>query len=223
MKRFDVDTVVFDLDGTLIDSKKDIATALNKTFIEMDYEPLPMETIAGFVGNGVAPLIRRAVEVAGHTERLEEVMTLFRRHYWDHLLDSTRLFEGVSETLEKLDGRYHMGLVSNKPERYTKRIVAELGLAPFVGNAVFGGDTLPVKKPDPSALLEISRIYSTPASRMLLVGDSAVDVQTAKNAGARSVGVTYGFRDVRELVDAGADALIGQFSGLVEILGVDET
>ncbi|MGK7345101.1 MAG: HAD family hydrolase [Candidatus Nitrospinota bacterium M3_3B_026] len=219
MRRFDVDLLVFDLDGTLIDSRQDIADSLNQTFRRVGYDPLPMETIAGFVGNGVGPLIRRSVEAAGHADKLEQVMEIFRGIYWERLLDTTRLFGGVEETLKKLEGGYRMGIVSNKPERYTKRIVAELGLARYVGGAVYGGDTLPVKKPDPAAVLRIAAGYSVLVSKTLIVGDSAVDIETGKNAGAFTVGAVYGFRSREELLGAGPDAVIESFGELAGLLG----
>lgn len=218
MNRFDVDVLVFDLDGTLIDSREDIAFSLNHTFRAMGYDPLPMETISGFVGNGIIPLIKRAVEVAGHPEKEKDVTRHFRECYWEHLLDKTVLFAGVEETLAKLKSRFKMGLVSNKPERFTKKIVKELGLEPMFKGAVYGGDTLEVKKPNPSALLEIAAKYNSPTNRLLIVGDSAVDIETGKNAGAYTVGVTYGFRDVEELTAAGVDKLIDSFDELLDIL-----
>ncbi len=211
MKRFDVDVIVFDLDGTLIDSKLDIANSLNWTLRKLGYAPLPLPTIESFVGNGIFPLIKRTVEAAGAPEDEEKMMTVFRRRYWEHLLDNTKLFDTVAETLEYFTGRYKMAVISNKPERYTKKIVKEIGLYDAVGEAVYGGDTLPVKKPNPAALLEIAARYGSPLSRMVMVGDSAVDIFTAKNAGVSAVGVTYGFRSTEELIEAGADLLIDRF------------
>lgn len=218
MRRLDVDVIVFDLDGTLIDSKLDIANSLNWTLEKMGYPALPMKTIEGFVGNGIGPLISRTVQEAGAPEREEEVFDVFRRRYWDHLLDNTRLFPGVAQTIEEFRGRYAMAVVSNKPERYTVKIVERLGLAPVMNGAVYGGDTLPRKKPDPAALMQIAEKYGAPTSRMVMVGDSAVDVLTGKNAGCATIGVTYGFRGTAELVEAGADMLIDEFGQLKDIL-----
>lgn len=220
MRKFDVDVLVFDLDGTLIDSKKDIANSLNQTFEELGYAPLPMDVISQFVGNGVRPLIRRAVEAAGHADREQDATDLFLKQYWARMLENTKLFDGVAATLELLDGKYKMAVVSNKMEKYTKKIIMELGLSPYFGDLVYGGDSLPVKKPDPAALMEISRRYNAPTSRMLVVGDSSVDIQTGKNAGAYTVGVTYGFRDTQELVATGADTLIDKFDELADILEI---
>jgi len=219
VKVFQADVVVFDLDGTLIDSKKDIADSLNWTLGEMGYDPLPIKTIEKFVGNGIAPLIRRTVEAAGSPESEEKMVALFRSRYWEHLLDHTRLFDTVEETIESFIGRFKMGLVSNKPERYTRRIVEELGLGPAFGDAVFGGDTLPVKKPDPAALHRIAAMHGSEPARMVMVGDSAVDIATAKQAGCHSIGVSYGFRDKEELIEAGADALVDRFDEIRKLIG----
>ncbi len=218
MALFDVDTIVFDLDGTLIDSRLDIANSLNQTFKDVGYDPLPLSVIEKFVGNGIVPLVRNAVEEAGHPEKEGTVLEIFREHYWNHLLDETKMFTGVMETLELLNGRYGMGLVSNKPERFTKKIIEDLGLIPMFGDDVYGGDTLPVKKPDPAALLEIAKSQNTSASRLLMVGDGAVDVLAGKNAGAYTVGVTYGFRDVEEIREAKVDKIIDRFDELLGLL-----
>lgn len=219
MRHFDVDVIVFDLDGTLVDSKLDIANSLNWTLGSLGYDSLPIEEIESFVGNGIAPLIKRTAHAAGAPEDEEKMIKLFRQRYWDHLMDNTRLYDSVSETVNGFIGKYKMAVVSNKPERYTKRIVEETGLYDAVGGAVYGGDTLPVKKPDPSALLEIAGKYGVQTAKMVMVGDSGVDMKTAKNAGAACVGVTYGFRPVDEIRQAGADRLIDRFDQLKELLG----
>jgi len=218
VKRFDVDVIVFDLDGTLIDSRLDIANSLNWALGRLGYASLPIEEIETYVGNGIAPLIKRTAHSAGAPEDEEEMLNLFRQRYFERLLENTRLFDTVSETINSFIGKYKMAVVSNKPERFTKKIVEGIGLYDAVGDVVYGGDTLPVKKPDPAALLEIADKYGAPTARMMMVGDSAVDMKTAKNAGAVCVGVTYGFRPVDEIRQAGADRLIDRFDQLKEII-----
>lgn len=217
-KKFDVGALVLDLDGTLVDSKDDIADSLNWTFERLGYEPLPMKVIEGFVGNGIMPLVKNAVVAAGHPERFDDVMLMFRERYYDHLLDKTRLFEGAMETLERLSPKYSMGIVSNKPHRMTVKITRELGIDRFFNGQVYGGDSLAVKKPDPASILMIAARYNLPSSRTLVVGDSAVDINAGKNAGAMTIGVTYGFRSVEELTEAKPDALIDRFGGLLDHL-----
>ncbi len=212
---------MFDLDGTLIDSKADIADALNWTLRQIGRDPLPIKTIEGFVGNGVAPLISRAVEASnasGQSLSEEKVRKLFRGRYWDHLLDKTKMFDHVEETIHSFVGRYKMGVISNKPQRFTKRIVEELGLRPAFGDQVYGGDTLSVKKPDPTALRRIIETYDATPERTVMVGDSKVDIETGKNAGAYTVGVKYGFRSIEELNAAQPDHIIDSFDQLNSLL-----
>jgi len=216
--KFDIDAIVFDLDGTLIDSRDDIANSLNQTFREIGYDPLPMEVIASFVGNGVNPLIHRAVEAAGHIEREKEVLTLFRQRYWEHLLDNTRLFEGVAETLPKLEGRYAMGLVSNKPEIFTKRIVGELGLKKYFNESVYGGDTLPVKKPDPLPLLHAAAHLGVSAEESLMIGDSKSDVKAARAAGFQIVCMSYGYNHGEDIRNYDPDLVVDSMAELKDVL-----
>lgn len=217
-KKFDIGALVLDLDGTLVDSKDDIADSLNWTFERLGYAPLPMEVIEGFVGNGIMPLVKDAVTAAGHPERFDDVLGVFRERYYAHLLDKTRLFEGVMDTLERLHPGYSMGIVSNKPYRMAIKIIRELGMDRFFNGQVYGGDSLAVKKPDPASILMIAARYNVPSSRTMVVGDSAVDIKAGKNAGAVTVGVTYGFRSVQELTQAGSDALIDRFGDLLNLL-----
>jgi phosphoglycolate phosphatase len=218
VKKFDVGALVLDLDGTLVNSKDDIADSLNWTFERLGYEPLPMKVIEGFVGNGIMPLVKNAVVAAGHPERFNDVLGAFRERYYDHLVDKTRLFEGVMDTLETLAPNYKMGIVSNKPHAMTIKITRELGIHRFFNGQIYGGDSLVVRKPDPSAILMIAARYNVPSSRTLVVGDSSVDIMAGKNAGARTVGVTYGFRSVEELTQARSDALIDGFGDLLSFL-----
>ena len=218
VKKLDVGALVLDLDGTLVDSKNDIADSLNWTFELMGYEPLPMKVIEGFVGNGIMPLVKNAVVAAGHPERFDDVLGAFRKRYYDHLLDKTGLFDGVMKTLVMLAPDYKMGIVSNKPHHMTVKITRELGLDRFFNGQIYGGDSLAVRKPDPASILMIAARYNVPSSRTLVVGDSGVDINAGKNAGARTIGVTYGYRSVEELAEARPDALIDRFDSLLGFL-----
>ncbi len=218
IRQIDADFLVFDLDGTLVDSKEDIADALNRALGEMGYPPLSLDLIGRFVGNGINPLIARTVAAAGHPEREDDLRERFRDHYADGLLNKTGLFPGVAETLARLAGRYRMGLITNKPLRFTLPIVAGLHLSDYFGDAVYGGDSFPVIKPDPTSFFTIAKTYGVDPARGVMVGDSAVDIMTAKNAGAASVGVTYGFRGREELDAAGADVIIDRFDEIESFL-----
>jgi len=217
LPRIEAQIIVFDLDGTLIDSKQDIADSLNWTLARLGYEPIPMPVIESFVGNGIMPLIHRTMEAAGHLDREDEALALFRQRYWERLLDTTLPFDGVISALDQLKPRYKMAVVSNKLESYTRKIIQGLDMEKYFGGLVYGGDTLPDKKPNPAALHEIAQKLGGSTDKMVMVGDSAVDIMTGKNAGATTIAVTYGYRDPAELKEAGADILIDRFGRLLEI------
>lgn len=219
MARFDAGLIVFDLDGTLIDSARDIGESVNLTFAMIGYDPLPLKTIYQFVGNGVQPLISRSLEAGGHHDRLEETLEKFRGVYQERLLLNTRPFVSVMETLDRLAGNFKLGVATNKPERFTWPILEGLGLSPYFGEAVVAGDTLKVSKPAPDAIFHIARLHDVAPESVVMVGDSAVDVMTGKNAGAATVGVTYGFRAAEEVKEAGADALIDRLDQIIPLLG----
>lgn len=200
----DYDLLVFDLDGTLVDSAADISASLNRTLARLGRERIPHERVLASIGSGVRKLIERTT-----TPPFEPVMEAFLEHYAEHLLDETALFPGVAETLPKLRGRKIV--LSNKPAAMSRKVVEGLGIARFF-EAVYGGDSFPVRKPDP----ECWRLATAGASRAVMIGDSGTDVQTAKNAGARAIMVTYGYFKPGEL-DA-ADHRIDRFAQLLELL-----
>jgi len=198
------DLLVFDLDGTLVDSAADISAALNRTLARLGRERIPHERVLQAIGGGVRKLIERVT-----TPPIEPVMEAFLEHYAEHLLDETALYPGVEETLAKLKGRKIV--LSNKPVAMSKVIVEGLGIAKHF-EAVYGGDSFPVRKPDP----ECWKLATAGASRPVMIGDSGTDVQTAKNAGATAIAVTYGYFKPGEL-DA-ADHRIDRFDQLLALL-----
>jgi phosphoglycolate phosphatase len=198
------DLLVFDLDGTLVDSAADISAALNRTLARLGRERIPHERVLQAIGSGVRRLIERVT-----TPPIEPVMEAFLEHYAEHLLDETALYPGVEETLAKLKGRKIV--LSNKPVAMSKVIVEGLGIAKHF-EAVYGGDSFPVRKPDP----ECWKLATAGASRPVMIGDSGTDVQTAKNAGATAIAVTYGYFKPGEL-DA-ADHRIDRFDQLLALL-----
>jgi phosphoglycolate phosphatase len=198
------DLLVFDLDGTLVDSAADISAALNRTLARLGRERIPHERVLQAIGSGVRKLIERVT-----TPPIEPVMEAFLVHYAEHLLDETALYPGVEETLAKLKGRKIV--LSNKPVAMSKVIVEGLGIAKHF-EAVYGGDSFPVRKPDP----ECWKLATAGASRPVMIGDSGTDVQTAKNAGATAIAVTYGYFKPGEL-DA-ADHRIDRFDQLLALL-----
>jgi phosphoglycolate phosphatase len=201
---------LFDLDGTLIDSKADITLALNFVLARMKLPQLEESLIADFVGEGVQKLVERSLRAAtGHEpegETVQKGMDLFREEYEVHLLDRTCLFPHVKEGLDRLPWA-KFAVVSNKPEKFSRRILEGLG----VGNRfciILGGDSTPKRKPDPESLYLAMDVCKTPASETAMVGDSPVDIQAGKAAGVTTCGVLGGFRAKRELEAAGCDLII---------------
>ncbi len=187
--------LVFDLDGTLIDSALDLALSVNAVRTHFDLEDLPHERIYSFVGDGAAMLIRRALEPSGCSDdQIDEGLEFFLRYYDEHMLDNTRLYPGVGESLEawQEDG-YQMAVLTNKPVVFSREIIAGLGLSD-VFFEVLGGNSFDTKKPDPEGLQHLMVEAGVPPAATLMIGDSSVDVLTARNAKAVSAGVTYGLR-----------------------------
>lgn len=193
-----LDAVVFDLDGTLIDSRLDLAAAVNGVREELGFDALPVERVISFVGRGARTLVRRALpdEVSG--EGFETAFGRFLDLYYEVCLRETRPYPGVEALLESLSRRRPLAVLTNKPERHTEKILHGLGLARHLRFAL-GGDSLPVRKPDPETLREAARRLGAEVRKVLYVGDSATDAETAANAGAPLALVTWGFATPEEL------------------------
>ncbi len=188
------DLVIWDLDGTLIDSKADLVNAVNATRGWMDLAPLAPATVASYVGNGAPVLIRRALGPEAPQEDVDRALDYFIRHYHDHCLDETRLYPGVAETLEGLAAQgSRLAVLTNKPVRISHVIVDGLGLSSTFFR-IYGGNSFEQKKPHPIGIQKLMEETGASGHRTLMVGDSKVDIETARNAGSRSCGVLYGFQ-----------------------------
>jgi phosphoglycolate phosphatase len=185
-----VRALVFDLDGTLIDSKLDLALSIDATLKHMGRASLPHELIYSYVGNGAAVLVRRALGDSVTDAEAEQGHRFFLAYYRDHMLDNTVTYPGVREALEML-GHHPMAVLTNKPVRFSERILQGLGIASYF-RCVYGGNSFETKKPDPQGLNIILRDLAVGPRQAMLVGDSDVDVRTARNAGAWACGVSYG-------------------------------
>lgn len=183
---------IFDLDGTLIDSKLDLALAVNATRAAFRLGPLPHEQIFGYIGQGAPLLVRRALDHSADDALVEQALGFFLRYYREHMLDNTVAYPGVAEGLAALaaDGRV-LTVLTNKPVRISREILAGLGLAGHF-RLVYGGNSFERKKPDPMGVEAILRETEAAKDEALVVGDSEIDVLTARNAGTRVCGVTYG-------------------------------
>jgi phosphoglycolate phosphatase len=183
--------IVFDLDGTLIDSQRDIADAVNALLQDYGHPPLALEAIAAMVGEGASVLVRRACVAAGIRPR--DALERFLAHYDERLTVHTRPYPGIPETLATLGARGHpLAVLTNKPQRATDAILDRLGLASAFTQAI-GGDTAAGRKPDPAGLLQIVAAAGATTASTVLVGDSPVDLETARRAGTRICLATYGF------------------------------
>ena len=207
---------LFDLDGTLIDSREDIVRAVDAVMIRMALPPPSPADVIRLVGDGIEPLIERVLfKVTGVDPDPLQVSTgvkLILEEYRRHLIGTTSLYPGVRETLNAMHSA-ELGLISNKPEELCKRILAAFDLADRFC-VVLGGDSLPRRKPDPAPLVNaMSRCGIAPAETVM-VGDSPADIIAGKAAGAATCGVSYGFRSREELQAAGSDVIIDRFEDL---------
>ena len=186
--------IIFDLDGTLIDSSRDLAAATNATRAHFGLGPIEQDVINSYVGNGAAVLMRRAMGAEAPEQVQTEALEYFLRFYRAHSLEHTKLYAGVREALDEMALAGHtLGVLTNKPEKISRDILAGLDVARHFFR-IYGGNTFPQKKPDPVGILTMSREAGVGLDQTLMVGDSSVDVQTARNAGVRSCGVTWGFQ-----------------------------
>jgi phosphoglycolate phosphatase len=212
-RRFD--HVAFDLDGTVIDSRADLAAATNHVLVSFGLPEIPPRSVFDLVGEGARRLVERALGPT-RTHLIDEGVHRFLAYYGAHLLDATVLCPGVGDALARLaDAGVTLSVLSNKPEGLCRVILDGLRVTDCF-RAVIGGDTLPTRKPDPAGLERLRRLTDTPHARMLLVGDSAVDVATAANAGVAFCGVGWGL-DPERLRAAAPACVIEDASEIVAL------
>lgn len=208
--------LLFDLDGTLVDSRADLINSVNLMLAELERAPLSDGRVLGFIGEGVRLLVERSLrataEVAPTAVQLEHAIEVFRRHYRAHLLDQTYIYPGVEATLTRLK-HLPLAIVTNKPYDFTLALLDGIGLRSRFA-VVLGGDSLPERKPSPLMLLEAARRCGVRPERCLMIGDSRVDVAAGQAAGMKTCGFVPGFRGRTELVEAGVDFVIERFGEL---------
>lgn len=184
--------VVFDLDGTLIDSRRDLADSANALIEERGGRALPVETITTMVGEGAAVLVRRALAAAGLDPDDASAIQRFLELYDARLLVHTRPYTGIPEVLDAIQPAAVLAVLTNKPQHHSEVVLRGLDLRDRFA-WIIGGDTSYGRKPSPGGLLELVRRAGTAIDRTILVGDSAIDLQTARAAGSRVCIVRYGF------------------------------
>lgn len=204
--------LVFDLDGTLIDSVPDLHACINRLLDSEGRRQLDIPELTRMVGDGVPALVRRAYEATGGMpDDLDECVQRYLGLYGAALADKTTPYPGVVETLERLQAAGHrMAVCTNKPHGPSMEILGALDLARFFA-AVAGGDSLPVRKPDAGHLLGLLDMMGSAPGRAVMIGDSLNDIQVAINAGVRSIAVSYGYRK-QPVGELGADIIIDNFA-----------
>ncbi|MBI5682488.1 MAG: HAD-IA family hydrolase [Deltaproteobacteria bacterium] len=214
-KKVMVDLIIFDLDGTLIESSRDIVWAVNKTLNHMGFDELPYDVIKSYIGWGVGMLLEQAIPVKRHN-LLSEARELFLRYYEGHLLMDTFLYPGAKDVIEYFKDK-KLAIVTNKPIGLTKKILDGLAISGYFKRVV-GGDNVLNKKPHPQAIDIVLEELDIRPENTVFVGDSRIDIEAGKNAGVMTCGAVYGFRGSDELIIAGADFLIEDIKQLKNML-----
>src|ERR1700733_9727935 len=213
--------VIFDLDGTLIDSRLDLVHSVNAALRHIDRPELPEDIIASYVGDGAQVLIQRALggEIVDDA-LVRRGLEYFLSYYREHKLDHTIVYPGIVEALGAIQNSANgkprqLAVLSNKPVVPSRAIVDALGLGPFFSQ-VYGGNSFRTKKPDPEGARKLLEEYGVQPQHAAMIGDSHVDIRTGRNAGMATIGVTYGFAP-HTLLDAAPDVLVdhpSELSGL---------
>lgn len=210
-----VDALIFDLDGTLIDSARDLAGSVNHTLKSMGLPEKSLSEVESYIGDGMKTLLERATDTSDAAV-IQKAIDLFKPYYLEHCVDATRLYPGVLEVLDHFRGK-KMALVTNKPEAMTAKTLRHLGILQKFG-AVIGGDSTERKKPHPDPVLKsLERIGAEPA-KSLMVGDGATDVRAGKAAGLYTCAVTYGFKLRSELLKENPDFVLDNITDLIKIV-----
>jgi len=208
------DLLIFDLDGTLIDSKEDLVNSINAMLAWKHRDPLPHELVASYVGNGAPMLVKRALPGLNEDDHLA-ALQFFLDYYREHMLDATVLYPGVREALDRLHGeQIPLAILTNKPVRFSVQLIAGLGLAGHFFQ-IYGGNSFEEKKPNPIGIERLVAESGADRDRTVMVGDSAVDVLTARAASVKACGVSWGFQP-ETFVATPPDFIIDDLRALAE-------
>lgn len=218
MGEYAAKAIIFDLDGTLVDSAEDLRASLNVMLDDLGLRPIEMGEIRSMIGDGVPKLVERAlVATGGDLDQNSALVTRFLRIYESNAAVLTRCYPGVVETLDVLRSRqFRLAVVTNKPFIATEKILRSLSIADFF-SAVIGGDSVPQRKPHPAPLLEAGRRLALDPADLIMVGDNIHDVEAARAAGIRSIAVTYGYHHQPPSTFQ-ADRLIDRFDELLALV-----
>jgi len=210
--------ILFDLDGTLIDSRKDIVDSANRMLKAMSLPQKTEKEIAAFVGHGLGNLL---IDCIGHEnkDRADEALKFFKKDYEEHMLDETKLFPGVEHVLNNLENAQNIVkvVVTNKPLYYSEKILKSFEIFSKF-DLVLGGDMDFPRKPEPDCVYYLLKEFKVKKENAIIIGDSLVDVRTGKNAGIQTCAMTYGFGSLASLEQEQPDYLLDSFSELLKII-----
>ncbi len=217
--------LIYDLDGTLIDSSRDIATAVNSALREMNLPELSVKKISSFVSSGVMNLMNGVLKEALRQQKppdesiqidslLKRSVQLYRMHYAKHMLDETKLYPSIRTVLEYFKNR-KQAIITNKPEEFSNKILSNLKIDPYFFK-VIGADQKFQKKPAPESVLEIIKLAQVDANETILIGDSGIDIETGRNAKIKTVAVTYGFSSREEIGRLNPDLIVDNLAELMK-------
>ena len=214
-------TYIFDLDGTLLDTLQDLANAVNHAMREMKYPERTVDEVRRFIGNGIRMLIKRASPQGISDKDYEKTLAIFTAYYLEHIADFTKPYDGIAEVIKTLKSKgCKVAVVSNKAAEAAKKVVKDY-FGDIFDMVVGKMDRFP-SKPEPDSVLYVIETLGSDKDKWIYSGDSEVDVHTAHNAGLPCVGVTWGNRDVSELIAAGAEYIAEKPSEILEKTGINK-
>ena len=209
-----VDLLIYDLDGTLIDSRPDIVTASNRTLSDLDLPPKTAAQVSESIGRGVQNLVRGLIGTQNES-KFEAALKCYKRHYAACLLDQTALYPEVREVLDAFKSKKQV-VISNKPHEFSVQILKGLGVLDYF-EIVIGGDSVHTKKPSPESIFHVLNELNITPEKSAMIGDSAIDVETGRNAKVTTCAVTYGYGDQTELRQSKPEFLIDRFGRVLEL------
>jgi phosphoglycolate phosphatase len=216
------EVVLFDLDGTLIDTAPDLASSIDTTLQQLGLPARGEEKVRGWIGSGIEGVLKRALtndlNAQPDAELFNTAIEMFKEIYFDNVSQHSRIYPGVKEALNYLEkNNFSIGCVTNKGGRFTDKLLKEIGLYDNFG-IIVSGDTLPVKKPDPLPILHAAEYFSATASETLMIGDSVTDVNAARAAGCQILCVPYGYNKGQDVHELNPDWVVETLAELCDLI-----